>query len=240
MLIIPAIDIKDGQCVRLYKGDYNQTTVYNHDPLEVAKSFYDQGAELIHIIDLDGAKTGELVNFTLIENIKNEIPVDIEVGGGIRNKVSIKKLYDAGIQRIIIGTPIIENIAFLDTVQDYLPYIILSMDLWDGKVRTRGWQQDTDIIYQDLLTSVLGYGIKEAIITDIRVDGTLQGPNIELYNQITDEFPDLQVIVSGGISSLENIREIIKLNKPGIQGIITGKAIYEKTIDLRQAIELVK
>ena len=237
MLIIPAIDIKEGKCVRLFKGDFEQTKVYYEDPVEIARIFHDQGAKLVHIIDLDGAKQGRPVNLNIVERIINAVDIDIELGGGIRTTETIKKLDDMGIKRIIMGTRVIENVEFLSELKEYVENIIISVDLNKGYLSTRGWVDKTDIHYKDFITKLLEFNIREVVITDIDKDGTLEGPNFELYNKISDEFPGLSIIVSGGISQFNDVKRIINMHKNNIKGIIIGKAIYEKKIDLKEVLE---
>lgn len=239
VLIIPAIDIKDKQCVRLYKGDYNQTKVYYNDPVEVAKMFEDQGARLIHLVDLDGAKAGHSVNLEVIKNIVQAVNIDLELGGGIRTKEYIEQLINLGIKRVILGTKVIEDIHFLDQLKEYQEHIIISVDLINENLSTSGWLKKTKIHYSEFLKKLQKYSINEVIVTDIDKDGTLEGPNIPLYEKMADQFPDIAIIVSGGISTLNDIKRVINLEKRNIKGIITGKAIYEKKINLKEALTYV-
>ncbi len=239
MLIIPAIDIKDGKCVRLYKGDFNKSKTYYENPVEIAKIFQDHGAKLIHLVDLDGAKKGEPVNLKIIEKIIHAIDIKVEYGGGIRTKESIIKLYNLGIKRLILGTKVIKDIKFLDSLKQYIDNIIISIDLNNEYLSTHGWLESTHIHYKDYIKSIMEYNIKEAIITDINKDGTLEGPNFNLYKNISLEFPELEIIVSGGISNFNDIKQIVEMKKKNIKGIITGKAIYEKKIDLKEVLDYV-
>jgi len=239
VIIIPAIDIKDGKCVRLYKGDFEKSKIYSEDPVRIAKEFEEMGASLIHVVDLDGAKRGELANFNTVEKILGSISIDIELGGGIRSMEAIEKIIRAGIKRVILGSRIIEDVSFLDDCSEFIDNIIISADLNREYLSTHGWLKRTDIHYSDFLKDVLEHGIKEVIVTDIDKDGTLEGPNVELYQKIADEFKALQIIVSGGISSLDDIKSIMGLQKENIKGIITGKAIYEKKIDLKEVFSYV-
>ncbi len=238
LLIIPAIDIKDGKCVRLFKGDYSQVKVYSENPVDMAKQFEQDGAKLIHVVDLDGAKKGELVNFETIKKIKQSINIDIEVGGGIRNRESIQRLVDIGVKRIILGTSVIENIGFLDEIKDYIRNIIISIDLKNKRLSTSGWLKETEMGYEEFIAKIMQFGINEVIVTDISKDGTLQGPNIQLYQELADKFPSLRIITSGGISQLDDVKAIINLKRKNIVGIIIGKAIYEGKVRLRDAIKL--
>ncbi len=237
MLIIPAIDIKDGKCVRLFKGDFQQSKIYFQDPAQVARMFKDTGAELIHVIDLDGARTGRINNLETVERIIRSADIPIELGGGIRTKDSVEKLYNTGVRRIILGTRVIEDIRFLDEIKEYIKNIIVSIDLKNEYLSTHGWVDKTDMHYKDYIKGLLEYNIKEVIVTDIDRDGTLEGPNFGLYEKIAEEFPQMNIITSGGISKFDDVKKIIDIKKDNIKGIIIGKAIYEKTIDLKEALE---
>ncbi|MDD5067472.1 MAG: 1-(5-phosphoribosyl)-5-[(5-phosphoribosylamino)methylideneamino]imidazole-4-carboxamide isomerase [bacterium] len=238
MYIIPAIDIKEGRCVRLLKGDFQQSKVYHEDPVSAARTFEEAGARLIHVVDLDGARTGQPANFDVIKKIRQAVRTDLEVGGGIRTKESIQRYLDAGIKRIILGTSIAEDVGFFDKIREYISSVIISLDLKHGKLSTRGWLRETGINYRDFIRTMLKQGVREAVITDISRDGTLEGPNIGLYKEIAETFPDLEVIVSGGMSRLADVEQVLSLKKKNIKGIIIGKAIYEKKINLKDALLL--
>lgn len=237
MLIIPAIDIKEGKCVRLFKGDFQQSKVYYEDPAEIAGIFQDQGAKLIHIVDLNGAKEGKQVNYPVFERIKNAVNIDIELSGGIRTKETVEELYNIGIKRIILGTKVVENIEFLVEVEQYIGNIIISIDIDKEFLYTHGWQTKTDIHYKDYIKKIAEYNIKEIEVTDIDKDGTLEGPDFEFYKKLADEFPEMNIIVSGGISRFDDIKQLVGLKKDNIKGIIIGKAIYEKKINLKEVLE---
>lgn len=238
MLIIPAIDIRDGKCVRLLRGDYSRSKVYADDPSETAALFESQGARLIHVVDLDGAREGRLVNLKTIGKIRQRVAAAVEVGGGVRRKKDIEELLHMGINRVILGTSVIEDIGFLDTVKEFLSSLVVSADLKGKFLSTRGWLKETDLFYGDFIRDILAAGLTEAIVTDISRDGALEGPHTGLYREIADAFPALSLIASGGISCLEDVESIVKLGRKNIRGIIIGKAIYEKKIDLEQALKL--
>ncbi|MBN1897232.1 MAG: 1-(5-phosphoribosyl)-5-[(5-phosphoribosylamino)methylideneamino]imidazole-4-carboxamide isomerase [Spirochaetes bacterium] len=237
MIIIPAIDIQDGKCVRLLKGDYDQKKIYYDDPLVPAIEFKKQGARLLHIIDLDGARQGNMVNLDSIKRIKKRSGLEIQVGGGIRSTDVIQELIRHDIKRIIIGTRAIEDHKFIKELEKYKDYIIFSIDVQGDRLKTRGWRKQTDILWTDFLKEVLVQGFDRIIVTDITRDGTLTGVNQKLYSDIHRAFPEMNMIVSGGMSDIDDIKEIIRWNIPSIQGIIVGKAIYENKIKLKEAIQ---
>jgi len=237
MLIIPAIDIKDGKCVRLTRGEYTEQKVYFNNPLVPALKWKSDGASLLHIVDLDGAKEGKMKNFGIIKKIKEKTGIAIEVGGGIRDIKTINDLIDIGIERVIIGTVAIENKDFLRNIVEVSKYIVVSIDIKNEKLRTQGWIKETDIKWNEFLNKLQDYGFYKIIVTDISRDGTLTGININLYKKIAEEFPEMEIIVSGGISSFKDIKMITSLNLPAIKGVIIGKALYEGKINLKEIIE---
>ena len=236
MLVLPAIDLKEGEAVRLYKGDYSKKTVYSKNPEELASNFEKMGAKYLHIVDLDGAKDGQCINLETIKKIRNNVSIPIELGGGIRNK-DIVKLYleDIGINRVILGTSALNNPKFLeDMIDEYGPErIVVGVDVKDGFVSISGWLETSKIKYIEFIKNIEQIGVKYIVATDISKDGTLQGPNFELYKDISNN-SDINIIVSGGIKSAENIYHVKKLN---YYGCIIGKAYYEKMIDLAEVIQ---
>jgi cyclase len=232
MLVLPAIDILGGSCVRLKKGNYQQVKKYFNDPVEVAKDFVKQGATFLHIVDLDGAKQGELVNKDII--IKIATMVDLQVGGGIRNYDDAAYYLENGVNRIILGTSaILDPDLVRKLIQAYGPErIIVSLDADKENVKIEGWQENTDVPLFDALDDLTELGIKTVIITDIDRDGMLDGPNVELMKRVVKK--GFNVIAAGGVSSMKNLDD---LAKAGCYGAISGKAIYEGKIDLKQAIE---
>ncbi len=238
MLIIPAIDIKKGNCVRLLQGDPNKETVYSSDPVDMAKRFEDMGAQLIHVVDLDGAFSGDTVNMELVIEISKAVSIPIEIGGGIRTIESAGRYIDAGIKRIIFGTLLLEE-EFSGFIDKFSDYIIAGVDARDSMVATHGWKSTTKINAIDFIKELKKIGIKETIYTDISTDGMLKGPNFSAYEKILSEVKGISIIASGGISSYEDIKRLSYLCGKGLKGCITGKAIYDGKIDLGEAIKLV-
>ena len=233
MKIFPAIDLKNGKCVRLTKGDFKSEKIYNTNPIEQAEIFYNAGFKYLHIIDLDGALEGSLVNLVIIKEIVKKFNFKIEVGGGIRTKESIVKLLDIGVDKIILGTAAINDNFFLETCcKIFSGNIALSLDVRNNNIAISGWRNQTKINIFDFLNTVKDYGISRLIYTDIERDGTGLGPNFEDSYKVADEF-NLPVIISGGISSMNDINKIISDNKK-VDGIIVGKAIYENRIKLEE------
>ncbi|AIY84407.1 MAG: 1-(5-phosphoribosyl)-5-[(5-phosphoribosylamino)methylideneamino]imidazole-4-carboxamide isomerase [Clostridium baratii] len=233
MIIIPAIDIIDGKPVRLYKGDYNKKELVGDSILEIAKSFEKANCSYIHIVDLDGAKQGELVNLDIILEVIKNIKVNVEVGGGIRNIESIEKLINGGASRVILGTSAIEDLNFLkEVIKNYGEKIAVSIDCKDGFLCGRGWLSNTSINYLDFAKKLEDIGVKNIIVTDISKDGTLEGPNLDMLKELKN-FVNIYITASGGIRDINNIKELKKLN---VYGAITGKAIYKNTLSLKEAI----
>ena len=236
MKILPAIDLKNGKCVRLTKGDFKSEKIYNESPINQAEVFSNAGFKYLHIIDLDGALAGNLVNIKAIEEIIKKFNFKVEVGGGIRSVESITKLLDIGSDKIILGTAAIKDKSFLERCcKKYAGQIALSLDARKNNIATSGWRDQTNINIFDFLNTVKNYGISRLIYTDIDKDGTNTGPNFKNSYKIADMF-NIPVIVSGGVSSMNDINKIISDNKK-IEGIIVGKAIYENKLSL---IELSK
>lgn len=233
MLVIPAIDIKGGRCVRLLQGDPDRETVYSNNPVDMAKRFQDLGAKLIHVVDLDGAFDGKPINRDLILNIARSVSIPIEVGGGLRNSESIQAYVDAGIKRIVLGSVILED-NFADLARSYAENIIAGIDAKDGLVVVKGWKDISAVSTNDAIQKVVSLGINEVIHTDISTDGMLQGPNIGAYRNILSVFPNIRLIASGGISSID---DLFALSELPVYGAITGKAVYDGKIDIAEACE---
>lgn len=237
MKIFPAIDLIGAQAVRLVKGDYNQKTVYNSDPIEVAKSFYSKGAEYLHLVDLDGAKSGNTDNFEVIRQIVNESGLKVEVGGGIRNMQTVQKYLSVGVFRVIIGTAAITDPDFLDeALEKYGEKIAVGVDIKDGFVATHGWTEVSDVSCEEFVQKMQQKGVKTIICTDISKDGMMSGTNIELYKSLSERF-SIDITASGGVSTLEDVET---LNDMNMYGAILGKALYTGAIDLEKAIEITK
>ncbi len=234
MIIYPAIDLKDGKCVRLYKGDYDQVTVYNDNPLEVAQSFADAGAEFIHLVDLDGARDGESKNKEIIFEIAKKMPIPVQTGGGIRSLETIRDYLFHGVQRVILGTAAVQNPDFLElAVEAFGDKIVVGIDAKDGFVAYSGWEKLSSSRAVEFAKEVEAIGVKTIVYTDIATDGTLQGPNFKEMTEMAREV-GMSVIASGGVSCLVDIE---KLKKTGVTGVIVGKAIYTGNIDLKEAIK---
>ena len=233
MKIFPAIDIKNGKCVRLTKGDFKSEKIYNENPINQAEIFSNAGFKYLHIIDLDGALEGSLVNLKIIKEIVIKFNFKIEIGGGIRSKDSITRLLDLGTDKVILGTAAINDKFFLETCCKNFPAkIALSLDARKNKIATSGWKDQTQIDIFDFLNIVKDYGISRLIYTDIDKDGTNAGPNFEGSYKIAERF-NLPVLISGGVSSMNDVNKIVNDNKK-IEGIIVGKAIYENKIKLEE------
>ena len=230
MRILPAIDIKDGKCVRLAKGDYSKVTHYFDNPLSVAKNWIDQGATSIHIVDLDGALTGKTVNLDVIKEIVHKFDLKIEVGGGVRSIDSIKKYTDAGVEKVILGSAAIKDKNFLkEACQKFPNKIALGLDAKDGYLSVSGWKENSNQLTLDFLKEVNDYGASRLIYTDINRDGTKQSPNFEETINVAN-VSNCPVIISGGVSSIDDIKKAKGLKN--IEGIIVGKAIYDGDIKL--------
>jgi len=229
--IIPAIDIIDGKCVRLSQGDYNQKIIYNEDPLEVAKTFEEVGIKRLHIVDLDGAKARHVVNTKILEKIATRTHLKIDFGGGIKSNKDICLVFNSGASQATIGTiAITQKQMFLEWLQTYgSDKIILGADVSNNKIAISGWLKVSETDLSDFLNDYINEGIKYVLCTDISKDGMLQGASINLYKKMHIQFPDLQIIASGGITDIAEIQE---LDNCGIYGVIIGKAIYEGRIKL--------
>ena len=237
MILFPAIDLYDGCAVRLYKGDYMQKTIYSEHPEEIARDFISNGADHIHIVDLEGAKDGTTPNFDTVIRIKQESGAFCEIGGGIRSFETLDKYLDAGIDRTILGTAAVTDEDFLKkAVGKYGEKIAVGIDIKDGKVAIKGWLENSDFDAFEFCSRMRGIGVKTVICTDISRDGAMRGTNRELYKELSEKF-DLNITASGGVSSLDDIKY---LNGLGIYGAIIGKAYYTKAIDLAEAAEVVR
>lgn len=239
MIIFPAIDIKNGRCVRLEQGDFNKEKVFSENPAEVAQNFEKLGAEYIHLVDLDGALDGELKNKKVISEIIEAVNIPLELGGGIRNLERIEELIDLGISRVILGTAAVKNPKLVEKAIEKFgsDKIVIGIDAKKDMVAIKGWVEISKIETLDLVKKMEKIGVKTIIYTDIAKDGMLEGVNIEEIVKITEN-SSINVVASGGVSSIEDIKELKKLNNSQIEGIITGKAIYEKRLDLKKAIEV--
>ena len=236
MIIYPAIDLYEGKAVRLQRGDYEQMTVYSDDPVSVALSFKKAGASALHIVDLEGARSGEPANFEVIKQIADESGLFIQAGGGICTALTIEKYLSAGINRVILGTSAVSQLGFLyEMARDYKEAIAVSVDIKDGFVAVKGWTEVSDKNALDFCSTVSEDGVQTLICTDISKDGMLSGTNIELYRTLRSKL-SLKLIASGGVTSLQEIKTLSEL---GMDGVILGKAIYTGAIDIEEAICLI-
>ena len=236
--IIPAIDIIDAKCVRLSQGDYAQKKVYNENPLEVAKEFEDNGIKRLHLVDLDGAKSNRIVNYKVLETIATHTNLTIDFGGGLKTDDDLRIAFESGASMVTGGSIAVKNREmFLSWLKKYSSEkIILGADAKHEQIAVSGWQEGTSLNLFDFLKDYVAEGVSKIICTDISKDGMLQGSNVDLYVKIKKQFPELYVIASGGISSID---DILRLNEQGIDGVITGKAIYEGKISLKELKKLI-
>ncbi len=237
MIIYPAIDLFGGKAVRLFKGDYKQMTVFNDNPIEVATDFKNSGATHIHLVDLEGAKSGETPNIETVLNIKKNTGLFCEIGGGVRDLDTIRKYIDAGIDRVILGTAAVTEQGFVKSaVEKYGDKIAVGIDIKDGFVAIKGWTETSGLEAFAFCKEMEEIGVKTVICTDISKDGAMQGTNHALYRELREKF-SLNIIASGGVSSIEDIEKLASLD---LHGAIIGKAYYTGAIDLKTAIEVAK
>jgi len=231
--IIPAIDIIDGKCVRLFQGDYSQKIIYNENPLEVAKEFEDNGITQLHLVDLDGAKSNGIVNWKVLYNISTKTKLKIDFGGGIKSDKDLEIAFENGANQLNIGSTAVKDKAlFLNWLKKYgSEKIILSADVKAEMIAVSGWQEDSGINIFEFLKDYTTEGIKYVVCTDVSKDGTLKGTAVELYSKIMAQFPDLKLVASGGISSIKDVEELTQMP---VYGVIIGKAIYENKIQLKE------
>lgn len=234
MIVLPAIDLCEGKAVRLYKGDYAQMTVYSGDPLGVARAFFKTGAQFVHIVDLEGAKSGATPNFELVAEIAQNSGLKVEVGGGIRSEETVRRYLGAGVTRVILGTAAANDMAFVQKMVDtYGEAIAVGVDLKNGRVAVKGWTETSGLTGEAFCAQLEAAGVQTVICTDVSRDGAMQGTNRALYKALSEAF-GMRFIASGGVSSLD---DIIALKALGLYGAIVGKAYYTGAIDLKRAIE---
>jgi phosphoribosylformimino-5-aminoimidazole carboxamide ribotide isomerase len=235
MEVIPAIDIKGGKCVRLYQGDYNQEAVFFEDPVAAARHWKVQGARRLHIIDLDGAASGEPCNIAVVEAVVKQVSLPVQLGGGIRDEATVRKLLSIGLSRVILGTMAVEKPELVRSLcQKFSQAIVVGIDARDDLVATHGWLEDTGVTALELAQRMVTLGVKRIVYTDIRRDGTLSEPNFEAIAEMVSSV-SLPIIAAGGISALSHLR---KLKELGVEGAIVGKALYTGDIDLKEALAL--
>jgi phosphoribosylformimino-5-aminoimidazole carboxamide ribotide isomerase len=239
MEVIPAIDLLDQKCVRLYQGDYDQSQVFHEDPVAMAQDWESQGATRLHLVDLDGAKTGEPVNLPIIEKIVKTLSIPVQVGGGIRDRSKVQQLLDLGVDRCILGTVAVENPALVQELTTIYPdRIVVGIDARDGKVATRGWLETSEVLAEELVTMDNLSGVAAIIYTDISRDGTLAGPNLEALRNLAGKAHQ-PIIASGGVSSLTDLLSLLALEPMGVTGVIVGKALYTGAVNLKEAIQAI-
>jgi phosphoribosylformimino-5-aminoimidazole carboxamide ribotide isomerase len=237
MKIIPAIDIIDGKCVRLTKGDYSQQTTYDYSPVELAKNYEKLGFKFLHLVDLDGAKAGQVRNLETLKQICSETNLNIDFGGGVKTEADLKAVLDAGAKQVTIGSLAVKDkTLFKSWIEKYgADKFILGADVHDLKIAVGGWLETSSIDLFDFIEEYVALGIRNVLCTDISKDGTLTGPSFDLYNQIMEQFPQIDLIASGGVSKIEDVME---LDQNKIPAVVIGKAIYENKIDLEELAQL--
>ncbi|NQT47263.1 MAG: 1-(5-phosphoribosyl)-5-[(5-phosphoribosylamino)methylideneamino]imidazole-4-carboxamide isomerase [Candidatus Omnitrophica bacterium] len=236
MLIIPAVDIKDGKVVRLTRGEFDSSKVYGDDPVAMAGKWAGEGAELIHVVDLDGALLGKPSSTEAIKRIAKSVKVDIEVGGGLRDLESIAELLDAGVKRVVLGTRALDKLFVEEALKKFTAdKIVVGLDVKDGRVAAKGWIETSEVKPVDVATAVEEAGVKTIIYTDIQRDGTMAGPNVKAMEELCD-WVGMEIIASGGISSLSDLLELKRLEKKGVVGAIVGRSLYEGRFLLKDAI----
>ena len=239
MIIFPAIDIKNGVCVRLIKGDFRQITSYENTPIDQAALYFQNGFNNIHIVDLDGALHGRPANSILIQEIINKVKAKIQIGGGIRTIDDISRWVKIGVDKVVMGTAAVENTELLKTACDkFKNKIAVALDVKDGLIALSGWKKQTDIPAVDFIKKIKNFGVSRIIYTDINRDGTKQGPNIKDTVELSSK-SKIPLVISGGVSSLEDIKKIKSLNNPNIEGVIIGKAIYDGDIKISDLAKLI-
>ena len=237
MQIIPAIDIIDGKCVRLTQGDYNQKKIYNENPLEVAKEFEDAGITRLHLVDLDGAKAGKVCNWKVLETIAGKTGLVIDFGGGVKTEKDVNIILDSGSAFVTVGSIAVKDEeTFVSWLGSFgADKFILGADVKDEKIAVHGWLETTDIWIYDFIQKYIDKGVQQIFCTDVAKDGALEGPSINLYKSIIEKFPNLHFIASGGVSKMDDVRELQDID---CKGVIIGKAIYEGRITLKELVKL--
>ena len=237
MLILPAIDLYDKKAVRLYKGDYNEMTVYSNNPIEIARKFQECGATFIHMVDLEGAKNGTTPNIDEVRRVVEYTDLKVEIGGGIRDEETVQKYIDLGVERVILGTAAVTDDEFLrKMVSKYKQAIAVGVDLKDGYIAIKGWTEKSQLTADEFFSHLSDIGVKTVICTDISKDGAMQGTNRELYKELSEKYP-MDIVASGGVSSIDDIKALKEMN---LYGAILGKAYYIGAVDLKEAVEVAK
>ncbi len=240
MIILPAIDLMEGKCVRLYQGRLESVKIYYENPEDAARKWESEGAQYLHVVDLNGAVAGKPQNLETVEKIVKTVKIPIQFGGGIRDISTLEKVLDLGVERIVLGTTIITSPEFVaEACYNFGSKIVAAVDASGGRVHISGWRDGTDYSAIEIIKELKILGVKRLVYTDIFTDGTLRGVNIDAIKQILEKI-DLPVIVSGGVSSLDDIKKLKALEPRGIEGIIIGTALYQGAINLKEAIEAAK
>jgi len=237
VLIIPAIDLKGGRCVRLWQGKEDKETVYSEDPLAIAKMWVKKGAQRLHIVDLDGAFRGKPVHLEIAEKIAREVDVPIEFGGGIREKAILDDVFTRGVDYAILGTRALSFDFVRDACLKFEDKIIISIDTRQDRILAEGWKKESSLKAEELVKGLVGSGVKTIIFTDITRDGTLRGVNIKLIQEFL-ETANIKVIIAGGVASLADIRKLTQLGERGLAGVIIGKALYDGRVKLKEALAI--
>ena len=236
MIVFPAVDIQAGKAVRLRRGDFDDVTVFNDDPVELARHWQDQGAEALHVIDLDAARTGDLTNFQIVERIVKALDIPVQYGGGIRTPKSLAFMAGAGVHWVVMGTAAVTALDLLDDAVDWLgDRLVVGLDCTDGMVATHGWQQRSQMSAIRMVKILAEHGVQRVVYTDTARDGMLGGPNLPGLKDLAEVSP-LEIILSGGIALLDDLRRLKKLEEPQVVGVIVGRALYEKAFTLPDAL----
>jgi phosphoribosylformimino-5-aminoimidazole carboxamide ribotide isomerase len=239
MDVIPAIDLLQGHCVRLYQGDYDRSQVFSENPADVAKQWVDQGATRLHIVDLDGAKAGKVVNLEAIEAIADAVSIPIEIGGGLRDRTSVQQVFNLGVQWAILGTIAVEQPHLVQELcQEFPQQIIIGIDARNGRVATRGWLETSEVLATQLAVQMQELGAAAIIYTDIHRDGTLTGPNLEALRELAAVI-SIPIIASGGVSSITDLLSLLALEPQGVNAVIVGRALYTGDILLQEALKAI-
>lgn len=239
MEVIPAIDLLDGRCVRLYQGDYQQSQVFHENPVEVALQWAEAGATRLHLVDLDGAKQGYPINLDTIEAVVKSLSIPVQVGGGLRDRTQVARLINLGVNRVILGTIAVENPQLVgELCQEFPGQILVGIDARNGKVATRGWLETSEVDAKALGQKMAKLGVSTLIYTDIHRDGTGQGPNLEAMRDLAQVL-SIPIIASGGVSSLTDLLSLLSLEPLGVTGVIVGRALYTGAVDLSEAIRAI-
>lgn len=237
MNIFPAIDLYDKKAVRLYKGNYNEMTVYSNNPIEIAQDFEKNGAKFIHMVDLEGAKNGTTPNIEIVKEVATKTNLFVEIGGGIRNMETVEKYLNAGVSRVILGTSAVTDEEFLkDAILKYQEKIAVGADVKDGYIAIKGWVEKSQYSLDEFLSKMQKLGVKTVICTDISKDGAMKGTNLALYKELSKKY-SLDIVASGGVSTIDDINALKDMN---LYGAIIGKAYYTGAINLKEAIEVAK